>query len=70
MLAIRLPKETEARLTELAKKTRRRKTFYARQAIIECIDNLEDTYLALKILESPGKIYTMEEIEKELGIED
>jgi RHH-type rel operon transcriptional repressor/antitoxin RelB len=35
MLAIRLPEAEEARLTDLAKKTGRTKTYYARQAIIE-----------------------------------
>lgn len=35
MLAIRLPKDIELRLTNLAKKTGRTKTFYAREAILE-----------------------------------
>ena len=42
MLAIRLEPEIEKRLAALAKKTGRTKTFYARQAIIEQIQNLED----------------------------
>ena len=46
MLAIRLEPEIEKRLAALAKKTGRTKTFYARQAIIEQIQNLEDYYLA------------------------
>lgn len=46
MLAIRLPKEIEARLENLARKTGRTKTFYAREAILEYLDDLEDTFLA------------------------
>jgi RHH-type rel operon transcriptional repressor/antitoxin RelB len=46
MLAIRLPEEIEARLDKLAKRTGRTKTFYARQAILEHLDDLEDVYLA------------------------
>ncbi len=46
MLAIRLPEEIEARLDKLAKRTGRTKTFYARQAILEHLDDLEDKYLA------------------------
>ncbi len=42
MLAIRLPEEIEARLTELATKTGRTKTFYAKEAILEHLDNMED----------------------------
>ena len=43
MLAIRLPPEIEARLAALAEATGRTKTFYARQAILEHLDDLEDT---------------------------
>jgi RHH-type rel operon transcriptional repressor/antitoxin RelB len=46
MLAIRLPKEIESRLEALATATGRTKTFYARQAILEYLDDLEDLYLA------------------------
>jgi len=48
MLAIRLPIEIEARLDRLAKATGRTKTFYATQAILEKIEDLEDYYLAEK----------------------
>jgi len=48
MLAIRLPIEIEARLAKLAKATGRTKTFYATQAILEKIEDLEDYYLAEK----------------------
>jgi len=46
MLAIRLPTKIEKRLASLAKKTGRTKTFYAREAILEHIDDQEDLYLA------------------------
>lgn len=46
MLAIRLPPEVEARLEALAKATGRTKTFYAREAILSHIEDLEDLYLA------------------------
>jgi len=46
MLAIRLPAEVETRLEALAKATGRTKTFYAREAILEHLDDLEDLYLA------------------------
>jgi RHH-type rel operon transcriptional repressor/antitoxin RelB len=45
MLAIRLPKEIEKRLDALARATGRTKTFYAREAILAHLDDLEDTYL-------------------------
>lgn len=51
MLAIRLPEGIEERLNILAKETGRTKTFYAREAIIEHLEDLEDLYLAGKRLE-------------------
>ena len=46
MLAIRLLPEIEDRLDALARRTGRTKTFYARQAILEHLDDLEDLHLA------------------------
>lgn len=74
MLAIRLPEEIEARLTDLALKTGRTKTYYARQAILEYLDDMEDLYLAEQrygaIKSGKSKTYTLEEVEKELGLGD
>jgi len=47
MLAIRLKPDLEERLNQLAKKTGRTKTYYAREAIEEHLADLEDAYLAL-----------------------
>jgi len=46
MLALRLPAEVEARLEALAQRTGRSKSFYAREAILEHLEDLEDLYLA------------------------
>ena len=46
MLALRIDTETEKRLEALAAKTGRTKTFYAREAILAHLDDLEDFYLA------------------------
>lgn len=50
MLAIRLPEDIEARLDKLARRTGRSKAFYARQAILEHLDDLEDLYLAEEVV--------------------
>jgi RHH-type rel operon transcriptional repressor/antitoxin RelB len=52
MLAIRLPETIEKRLDRLAKRTGRTKTFYAREAILAHIEDLEDAYLAETALEN------------------
>jgi len=69
MLAIRLPEDVEKRLAELAAKTGRTKTFYAKEAILEHIDEIEDKYLAISRLENPGKRWTLAELEQGLDLE-
>ena len=68
MLAIRLAPEIERRLERLAKMTGRTKTFYAREAILEHLEDLEDIYLATQRLERPAKTYSAEEVKHELGL--
>jgi len=74
MLAIRLPPEIESRLDKLAKKTGRTKTFYARQAIVEYLDDIEDLHLAEKRyaahLANKGQTVSMEDAERLLGLAD
>jgi len=72
MLAIRLPAEVESRLEALAQATGRTKTFYAREAILEHLDDLEDLYLSEQRLianrAGESKTYTLAEVEQSLGL--
>jgi RHH-type transcriptional regulator, rel operon repressor / antitoxin RelB len=68
MLALRLPNEIETRLDALAKATGRTKTYYAREAILTHLEDLEDTYLALQRLEKNNRRWTMEEVEAGLDL--
>jgi RHH-type transcriptional regulator, rel operon repressor / antitoxin RelB len=74
MLAIRLPEKIEKRLERLAKRTGRTKTYYAREAILEHLDDLEDIYLAEKRLEAvrAGRSRTvpLEKVMRRNGLED
>lgn len=70
MLAITLPTDIEERLANLAEQTGRTKTFYAREAILNYIEDIEDTYIALKRLENPLETYTQEEVEEICGVVD
>ncbi|WP_248746636.1 TraY domain-containing protein [Pseudomonas sp. MWU12-2037] len=74
MLAIRLPVEIESRLQALATATGRTKTFYAREAILEHLDHLEDIYLAEQRLadvrSGRSQTITLEELERQYGVED
>ena len=66
MLAIRIPPEIEKRLDQLAKRTGRTKSFYAREAILRHLEDLEDFHLAERRLRRGGTRVTLEELEKEL----
>lgn len=68
MLAIRLNPELEIRLTRLAEKTGRTKTFYAREAIEQHLEDLEDYYLAADAARNPGRSYSSDEAKRELGL--
>jgi RHH-type rel operon transcriptional repressor/antitoxin RelB len=74
MLAIRLPKDIEARLEKLARRTGRTKTFYARQAILDQLDDLEDLYLAeerwLALQRGESGTVELAEVEAELGLSE
>ena len=74
MLSLKRPADVESRLDRLAKATGRSKSFFAREAIEEHLDDLEDLYLAerrLSDLEAgKSRTYTLEEVERELGLAD
>ncbi len=64
MISIRLPDNIDKRLTSLAKATGRTKTFYAREAILEYIEEFEDYFLAAETLDEGNKSYTPKELDK------
>lgn len=72
MLAIRLPEQIEKRLDALVKQTGRSKTYYAREAILEYLDDLEDYYLAEQRMQkfSEAKVLPLEKVMKKYGVED
>jgi len=73
MLALRLPKDIEMRLENLAKRTGRTKSYYAREAILEHLDDIEDIYLAEQELEAirrGASTYSLKEVEDEFSLDD
>jgi RHH-type rel operon transcriptional repressor/antitoxin RelB len=68
MLALRLPPEIEKRLDDLARKTGRTKSFYAREAILEHLDDLEDLYLAEQRMRNGPKFVPLEQAIREAGV--
>ena len=69
MLSIRLEPGIERRLNELAKRTGRTKSYYARELIESNIEDLEDRYLAEARLEKRRPSLTSAQVRKELGLD-
>jgi RHH-type rel operon transcriptional repressor/antitoxin RelB len=67
MLALRLPPEIERRLDALARKTGRSKSYYAREAILRHIEDIEDTYLARRRARRGGPRVTLDSLERDLA---
>ncbi len=73
-ISIRLPEEIEHRLNELAARTGRSKTFYATEAILEHLDDLEDLYLAeqrlVDIRTGRSQTVSLEEVMRRYDLEN
>ena len=69
MLAIRLEPELEAKLDSLAKETGRSKSYYARQAIRQYLEDREDYLKGILALERREPTITLEGLERRLGLD-
>jgi RHH-type rel operon transcriptional repressor/antitoxin RelB len=73
MLAIRLPADIEDRLEALARRTGHTKTFFAREAILEHLGDLEALYIAERRLianrAGQSDSVPLEEVMKRYGME-
>ncbi len=70
MLAVRLPEQLEHRLTNLADQTGRTKTYYVKKAVEEFLEDREDYLLAISVLEQKNPSVPLDEVIKELGLDD
>jgi RHH-type rel operon transcriptional repressor/antitoxin RelB len=74
LINFRADEELDKRLERLAKLTGRSKAFYIREAVSTHIDDLEDIYLADRVMDrlenGTESLHALEEVEKELGLAD
>jgi RHH-type transcriptional regulator, rel operon repressor / antitoxin RelB len=72
--SVRLEPDIEARLDALAKRTGRTKAFYLREMAERYLEDMEDYYDAVEVMErvrrGEEKVYTLEEVARELGLDD
>jgi RHH-type transcriptional regulator, rel operon repressor / antitoxin RelB len=69
MLGVRLDEDTEKRLSELAEKTNRSKSYYAKEAIKHYLDERADYEIAMsRSRDHIDKSISSKEMRKRLGV--
>jgi RHH-type rel operon transcriptional repressor/antitoxin RelB len=68
-MKLRIDPDIERRLDDLARRTGRTKSFYARELIESNLEDLEDRYLAEARLEKRRPTFTSNQVRKALGLE-
>ena len=69
MLGVRLEPELEKRLERLAKKTGRTKSYYAKEAIRQYVEDREDYLLAVEVSQRNEKTFSLEDVRRKLGLD-
>ena len=73
-LSIRLDAVLDARLAKLAKTTGRTTSFYIKQAIADHLEDLEDLYVAQRVVgridSGKERVVPLQELERELALGD
>jgi len=70
MISIRLPKEMETRINNLAKSTQRSKSFFVKEALSNYLDDMEDYYEVLKRQNDENRnLISLEELENALSVQ-
>lgn len=69
MSVIELDPEIEKRLETLAVQTGMSTDDHVREALLSYIEDLEDGAIAAERLRNPGKRWTLDEVERELGLD-
>ena len=67
---VRIPVALDERLTRLAARTGRSKTYYARKALESFLEDTEDYLLAVASYESSKKTISLEELRKKFKLQD
>ena len=68
MLGVRLDKKLESRLDKLSRQTGRSKSYYAREAIRQYLEDREDYLKGIAALERREPTISLEELERRLGL--
>jgi RHH-type transcriptional regulator, rel operon repressor / antitoxin RelB len=69
MFTVRLSPALESRLTKLSRRTGRPKSYYAKRAIAEFLDDQEDYLIAISRLEDELPPVSLSKVIKRLGLD-
>lgn len=70
MLGVRLPSKIEVRLERLSQETGHTKSYYAKRAIEEFLNDREDYLLGLSALARKESTINLDELERRSDLED
>ena len=70
MFTVPIDPETEKRLEALGARTHSAKATLLQRAISNALEDLEDIRLAEERLADPAKRYSLEEVERDLAVDD
>ncbi len=70
MLEIKISDDIENRLHVIAQRMGKSEGYLAWDAVLRFIEDMEDIETANEVLANPGKRWTLEEVENELGLEN
>lgn len=68
MFGVRLEPDLEKKLAKLARKTGRSKSYYAREAIRQFLEEREDYLLGIAVLKRNKPPISLDELERRLGL--
>lgn len=70
MLAVRLPQDLDQQLTQLAEQTGHSKSYYAKRAIANFLEDYQDYYIAVARMEENLPSINLQDVKKQLDLED
>lgn len=70
MIEIQIPDDIANRLHAISQKTGKTENYYACDAILRFVEDMEDMELAQEVLNDSSEWISLEDLEKELGLEN
>ena len=70
MVLIEVPDELALQYDELARSAGQERNTFIRETLIEHLEDLEDLAIVRERLANPGKRFSLEEVKRDLGLDD